>query len=1420
MKRIAGSVRKCLSAMLAAALLVSELPMAVSAGYEPEQVRSVELEQEQGMLPVPAVSQEPAVLYATDGQTTDAQEEPTAEELPALVGAGVALKEPDLTNYVLVGMSGAYYTETTEKILARINEIRLEACKEGVKSPATGKPLTEADYVPIEWSADLEAIARLRAAEATVNQGHTRPNGTRCFTVQTATGKQSWAENLAWNWTGLMQGIEQFYGEKSAWVNETAGAVTGHYTSMINPGYQYVGMGCFRLSTGGWYATAQEFGNPSYDTYADATKDDTVGDCVQEMEISPDKITKLEATGKLAKAMVAGTDYKPALTVQYTAENAYGNATDYKGAYAGGGTWTSSDESVATVSATGAVHGVAEGKTTISVTCGAGSLSWEMRVYPEGTTLVELTAPTKTTYKIGEKIDLTGGQVKDLLEDTTQPLKADMISGFDTTTAGIKEITVTTDTLAASFSILVMADPALEAELGQKLSEVSIPADDNGTFTWNDDSQVFSEVGEQSIDVTYTPKDTTRFQSRTDLKAKVMVTCVLDDRFAAEFHDTTFVYNGAYQTPAVTVSGLGRTLQPGTHYTTSYALNKHVGTAQMTITAVLPYKGQIEKTFEITPAKLTIRPKNVRITTEDALPERYDYVVEGLMEGDALVKEPVLVCDAVSAEQAGKYPIKASGADAGADYTITYEEGVLQIASENISYTVTFDVLAHGTAPAAYNDVQAGNTIEAPADPVADGYVFLGWFKDAAGESPWNFETDIVQSDLTLYAGWLKAGSAEEFKIREIPDVIYTGKALKPTVAVYDGETLLKAGKDYQLIYRNNMNVYQGEASEQAPCVVIVGKGNYTSSVRVNFRILPVQLADAEHKAAAGITVKCKDQLTVNTAKDVACIQSVKAKKALKQNVDYTAALYAVRAWSADQALIESGQQLNDTGMIPKGYRGSFRLVITGQGNYAGTIEQTIQVADKQYLLSGAKIALGKHVSKVSYSGAPVVLTPAYYDSKTGTYYRVREGQVTEETLDKADVFTVMSGKTCLIYKKDYEISYVNNDGVGKATLIVQGIGAYSGTKTASFQITGLPFTAKTVSVEGLQNVTYTGRANIQNDVTLIYAKGTAQEQKLIYGEHYAISYKADTNVKCGTVPMTFTALPASGFAGSFTTSFRILPADITDSSQVTQDAGMQDIKVAYQKSGATPADQILLWNQSGKALKAGTDYTVKLLNNKAVADRTAAKAPVAVIQGKGNYTGKLEVPFTIEPASLTADTIQVTQAAVAYAAAKADTYAYTPKITVKDGKSALKAGVDYQVTYVKNTQADYTAYLQKCKDGTAAAEDVPRAVITATENGNYRVGETLEVPLAIYQTRFSKKTVVVEVEEATYTGAQVTPAVKVYDISSGSRVLITDYTCTYGANITAGKKKGSVTVTGLAPYYGGSLTVKFDIQSKQVSWK
>lgn len=38
--------------------------------------------------------------------------------------------------------------------------------------------------------------------------------------------------------------------------------------------------------------------------------------------------------------------------------------------------------------------------------------------------------------------------------------------------------------------------------------------------------------------------------------------------------------------------------------------------------------------------------------------------------------------------------------------------------------------------------------------PVRQGYNFLGWYKDAAGAEIWDFETDRVVSDITLYAQW------------------------------------------------------------------------------------------------------------------------------------------------------------------------------------------------------------------------------------------------------------------------------------------------------------------------------------------------------------------------------------------------------------------------------------------------------------------------------------------------------------------------------------------------------------------------------------------------------------------------------------------------------------------------------------------
>lgn len=47
-----------------------------------------------------------------------------------------------------------------------------------------------------------------------------------------------------------------------------------------------------------------------------------------------------------------------------------------------------------------------------------------------------------------------------------------------------------------------------------------------------------------------------------------------------------------------------------------------------------------------------------------------------------------------------------------------------------------------------------GGLLTPPNNPAKDGYYFAGWFKDAALTQAWNFDTNRVNDDMTLYAKW------------------------------------------------------------------------------------------------------------------------------------------------------------------------------------------------------------------------------------------------------------------------------------------------------------------------------------------------------------------------------------------------------------------------------------------------------------------------------------------------------------------------------------------------------------------------------------------------------------------------------------------------------------------------------------------
>ena len=69
------------------------------------------------------------------------------------------------------------------------------------------------------------------------------------------------------------------------------------------------------------------------------------------------------------------------------------------------------------------------------------------------------------------------------------------------------------------------------------------------------------------------------------------------------------------------------------------------------------------------------------------------------------------------------------------------------------TYTVTFDSQGGSTVDSA-TGVSAGATITAPASPTKSGFTFGGWYKEASYVTLWNFGTDKVTANITLYAKW------------------------------------------------------------------------------------------------------------------------------------------------------------------------------------------------------------------------------------------------------------------------------------------------------------------------------------------------------------------------------------------------------------------------------------------------------------------------------------------------------------------------------------------------------------------------------------------------------------------------------------------------------------------------------------------
>lgn len=94
------------------------------------------------------------------------------------------------------------------------------------------------------------------------------------------------------------------------------------------------------------------------------------------------------------------------------------------------------------------------------------------------------------------------------------------------------------------------------------------------------------------------------------------------------------------------------------------------------------------------------------------------------------------------------------------------------------AYTVTFDLNGKdGKASEDHLIATNNTTIAKPSDPFYVGYDFVGWYKDAACTNEWNFDTDVVTANTTLYAKWVESKYAlihSEFSVAPAKRVYFS----------------------------------------------------------------------------------------------------------------------------------------------------------------------------------------------------------------------------------------------------------------------------------------------------------------------------------------------------------------------------------------------------------------------------------------------------------------------------------------------------------------------------------------------------------------------------------------------------------------------------------------------------------------------
>ncbi len=824
----------------------------------------------------------------------------------------------------------------------------------------------------------------------------------------------------------------------------------------------------------------------------------------------------------------------------------------------------------------------------------------------------------------------------------------------------------------------------LQTTYGDTLADVKLPEEELGTWSWDDgDTQSVGDAGVHYFGATFTPNDTEHYESITEsLKVTVWRMPVEENMFTVDTDEET--YTGASITKAIESD-----LTEDTDYRVRYSANTKVGTAGITIQGIGNYRGEALH-YDFTIAQRTLAKADFSVGETEAtytgsaitrgvfptgyLQEGRDYTVactdgEGQETDDptdAGTYTITVTADGTNcsgsltysytilpkALEEGMFTVDTSDADytgaaitkeisgsynemelvEGTDYTVGYAGNtdagtatitIAAVESSNYSGSLTesFQIKARELAKSdfdvfvATNDSEGGYTYDGTADAwsvtsklesLEENRDYTVTCTDASGQAV----TDAV--DAGTYTITIKAAEGQsncvdategpltyEFKIKQRvlskddftvdeSSVAYTGNAVTRSVSVNKENCSLQEG-DYSVTYGYTEAI---NAGTYTITVTTVDGGNCKNPevgpLTYSFTITQCELSssvfylDAESRTYTGA-----DRKTV-----------VKVTRSYNfvEGSDYTVSYLDASGHEIDE-FINAGDYI-------------VRVSAVGP-NCTGSVDFDFTVS--QCTISNATFTYDPS-SSVEYTGAPIT------KEISGTYNGME-----------------------LIEGTDYTVAYENNVDYGNhtASITIEGIGNYSGTRTHYFSITAHTLSAEDFTVD-TSTKTYTGAA---------ITKKITPTGSFVEDRDYFVTYESNTEV--GTATITI-AGDGTNCRGNLEYHFTITSNYLTSSSFKVDTSNATYTGSAITKK-ITPADSLV----------EGRDYTVSYANNVSIGTATIT------ITGMNNCIGQVTYTFKIvKPAAkLHAQSIKLAKKKV-----KVKRGGKKVKVKVKGAKTSLVA--------------------------------------------------------------------------------------------------------------------------------------------------